>query len=421
MDMQNLSQTLGSLLEKLVREHRLARQAMIDEMERVFQAEGYRMHQSGPQRILILRLDEIGDNVLTSAFLRELRRHAPQAEIDLVVKSGVFPLMELCPYVDRVLPATGFPKEDVPQSNDVLRWTQDYCASMLWPVHYDLCFLPRWDVDIQFGTMLAFLSGARERIGFTEHLYPWKEQQQKGSDAFLTRRIMTPPSVVHEVEKSLYMLHAVGVEAESNHIELWLEQADHDVARHVLAQAGDGPKIAVCVATREPWKDYPPDLLAKALRSLLNTGATFFLLGGKGERDAAKAVMHRLPSGRAVNLAGKTSLREAAALISQADLYMGGDTGLTHVAAAAHRPIVEWSTYPADIPVSMLSFYARFYPWQTRAAILRPAHAVGACKNLIAGPWELSGCHAHDTSHCIRTIPTEAIVQVARQLLGAKR
>lgn len=418
--MQNLLQTLDGLIEQLVREHRLEMHAMVEEMERAFQAEGYRVHQAGPQRILVLRLDEIGDNVLTSAFLRELRRNAQQAEIDLVVKSSVFPLMELCPYVDRVLPATGFPKGDSPEVGSILHWARDYCASMFWPVHYDLCFLPRWDVDIQFMTMLSFLSGARERIGFTEHLYPWKEQQEHGSDVFLTRRIMTPPYVVHEVEKSLYMLHAIGVETESNHIEIWLEQADQEAAAQKLAQAGSGPKIAVCVATRELRKDYPPDQLAKVLQNLLDTGATFFLLGGKGEREAAKAVMHRLPPGRAVNLAGKTTLREAAALISQADLYMGGDTGLTHIAAAAHRPIVEWSCYPADLPVSTLGAYARFYPWQARAAVLRPAHAVGECKNLIAGPFELAGCHAHEASHCIRTIPPESIAQMARRLLGVR-
>ena len=231
---------------------------------------------------------------------------------------------------------------------------------------------------------------------------------------------MTPPYVVHEVEKSLYMLHAIGVETESNHIEIWLEQADQEAAAQKLAQAGSGPKIAVCVATRELRKDYPPDQLAKVLQNLLDTGATFFLLGGKGEREAAKAVMHRLPPGRAVNLAGKTTLREAAALISQADLYMGGDTGLTHIAAAAHRPIVEWSCYPADLPVSTLGAYARFYPWQARAAVLRPAHAVGECKNLIAGPFELAGCHAHEASHCIRTIPPESIAQMARRLLGVR-
>jgi len=55
------------------------------------------------RRVMMIRLDEIGDLVLMTPFLRELRRSLPQAWISLVVKPGCFNLMEQCPYVQEVL------------------------------------------------------------------------------------------------------------------------------------------------------------------------------------------------------------------------------------------------------------------------------------------------------------------------------
>ncbi len=58
----------------------------------------------GMRRVLVVRLDEIGDVVMTTPFLRELRRNLPQAWITLVVKPAVHNLVELCPYANLVMP-----------------------------------------------------------------------------------------------------------------------------------------------------------------------------------------------------------------------------------------------------------------------------------------------------------------------------
>src|SRR6516165_1230519 len=76
--------------------------------EPVFRLLGKRKNAKGLphvncRRILVVRLDEIGDVVLCSAFLRELRRNFPCATITLIVKPATRNLVELCPYVDEVL------------------------------------------------------------------------------------------------------------------------------------------------------------------------------------------------------------------------------------------------------------------------------------------------------------------------------
>src|SRR5262245_2097585 len=56
-----------------------------------------------PRRILVVKLDAIGDVVLLTPFLRELRRSFPHAKIALLVQKAIAPLVELCPYVDTVI------------------------------------------------------------------------------------------------------------------------------------------------------------------------------------------------------------------------------------------------------------------------------------------------------------------------------
>ena len=323
--------------------------------------------------------------------------------------------MELCPYVNRVLAAEGLPKDRI--VDEFLYWMGGVCEKTLWARHYDLCFVPRWDSDTSYAVLLSFLCGARKRIGFSEHVYPVKEELDRGEDAFLTHVVMTPPYLVHEVEKNLFLLKECGFHVESDAIELWLSQSDMDHAKHLLTIDIVGGYIAVAVGTREGRKTYPSERLAEALRLLLPIGLSFVLLGGPGEENDAAVVERQLPEERVLNLVGKIPLRVSAALVALSRLYLGGDTGLTHIAAAAKRPMVEWFCHAADIPVSTLSPLVRFSPWQAPAAIIRPARALDGCSNFTVGFAELAGCQSAHDAHCIKTIAPKSIADAARVML----
>ncbi len=202
-------------------------------MEPAFRSAGYRVE--GPRRrILVLRWDEIGDSVLTSAFLRELRQNFPQARIDLVVKPVAFGIMEHCPYVNHVWAVA----PEMVMSEAWGAWAGAFCRDLLWPVHYDVCFLPRWDVDLAFAPLIAYLSGARERIGFSEHVNPLKEARDRGFDGFLTQAVVTPPYLVHEVQKMSFLLRAAGLRVRSERLECWVTDKDVARARSFVAQTG---------------------------------------------------------------------------------------------------------------------------------------------------------------------------------------
>lgn len=416
--MKMLSEAFDELLAQVKKDGFLTFGSLRERMEPALQASGYRLPPQQTLKILVLRLDDIGDNVLSSPFLRELRLDFPQAEIDLMVKPSVLPIMELCPYVDHVLVAEGIP----PVMSDILpflTWMRKLCAEVLWERRYDACLMPRWDIDESMSVLLAYLCGAQERVGFSEHVYAWKESANQGNDTLLTRAIMTPPNVVHEVERNLYFLKAMGHKVRDDRVELWLSQTDTEAARRRLPHAAQDGCIAVAIGTREQRKVYPVEQLARALGSI-DTKLPFVLLGGKGEEAGARRIEKALSRGRVVNLVGRLPLRESAAIVSGAQLYMGGDTGLTHIAAAAKRPIVEWFEHPKDVPVSIVSLYARFFPWKANVAALRPEHALPGCEQLERGFAEITGCHSREKAHCIAAIPPKQIAGAAQTMLRMK-
>ena len=120
--------------------------------------------------ILVVRLDALGDVLLTSPFLRELRRNAPKAKITLVVQPLALNLVELCPYVDRILTFRG--NADHPGLFRLAWRFMAFCICHIWGRHWDIAINPRFDADSYGATFLLWLSRAGRRAGYSQHVTP---------------------------------------------------------------------------------------------------------------------------------------------------------------------------------------------------------------------------------------------------------
>src|SRR5262245_16529809 len=114
------------------------------------------------RKILVLRPDEIGDVVLTTAFLRELRHAAPQAHIDLIVKGACRELVEHCPYVDAVH-TFDFSSDNMRRLR--LCW-RAWClrSRRRVPTDFDLVLLPRRGPDYYDSVFLGHLLAGKGAI-----------------------------------------------------------------------------------------------------------------------------------------------------------------------------------------------------------------------------------------------------------------
>lgn len=387
---------------------------MMSETEREFKRAGYREEiPRGVENILIVRLDAIGDMILTLGFIREVRANFPQARITLIASPLNFPLVELCPYVNEVLTfdqnkfGGNFP--------DVLENFVVFCRENLWQKHFSIAFSPQWGSWNLPALLLCWLSGARERIGFGTN--PYKSYfgdlspKETAKDNFLlTKNIVTPQNIIADIEKDFYLLKASGFEIFQDNVELFYGAEDFYRARELLKDIPPScKKIILGIGAGSANRKYPVEKYLVALRELAKKDLVFVIVGGKSELDDANFIEKNLPRGKVLNLVGKTTLRQSEAIIGLSDFYVGNDTGVMHMAAAEKIPVLAIYREAQDkenILPGAFSEFGRYPPWQTKAVILRPDHQLEDCarRGVIYG-W----CHS-DESHCITQIEPQEIV-----------
>ena len=119
--------------------------------------------------------------------------------------------------------------------------------------------------------------------------------------------------------------------------------ADHEAGRQCAERLGvdtDTPLLALCPgAEYGPAKRWPARHFARLARGYHERGWQVLLLGGPRDREVAHAI-HELAQDACTDLTGRTTLLEAVDLMARADAVVSNDSGLMHVAASLHKPLV---------------------------------------------------------------------------------
>lgn len=362
---------------------------------------------SGSQRILVCRVDEIGDVVLTTPFLRELRRNAPQAHITLVVKPAVASLVETSPYIDRVLTYNWLHRRVFIRPDRYARILQ-FWSQHLRQSSFDLALLPRRDHDYYSAKLLAFLSGARWRVG-SEPTGPTEPILTRGGGPLLTHvvRDRTPR---HEVVSALNILRAMGGRVEMAQLELQLIPEDQRAVDEVLRRTHvTAPLIALSIGAGASRRKWPLDRFQALVKWIQqDIPATVVVIGGPADAVDGARLADSFERG-VVNLAGCFTLRQTAALLSRCRMFVGNDSGPMHLAVAAGTPVVEVTCHPTTGPLDHANSPARFGPWEVPAKVVRPRDHRWPC-------WH--GCLAR-WPHCILGVSVSEVQAALAELWTA--
>lgn len=236
----------------------------------------------------------------------------------------------------------------------------------------------------------AWVSGARERVGLGS---------KEGSGIFMTRVIAKPTGETRIGAEYRHLAAMFGIATDPFAMHVALSEADREFAGRFIADHGLEPGYAViCPFTTRPqkhWFDASWVTLATRLRDEL--GLKVVMLGGPGDRTAANAIARTATF--VVDATGRTTLREAAALIERARLLVGVDTGLMHMGTAFAIPTIALfgSTRPYLITDS------------DKTVVLYKALPCSPChRNPTCG-----GAYT-----CMREIVPEEVLATARQLLA---
>ncbi|MBI2902071.1 MAG: glycosyltransferase family 9 protein [Candidatus Methylomirabilis oxyfera] len=352
------------------------------------------------KRALVVRPDEIGDVVMTTPFLRELRRLFPEAWITLVVKPAVFNLVERCPYVNEVLT---YDWSVSPYCGPLQRhWRALRLARRhFWRRRFDLAIVPRWDADDHHATFVAYFSGAPWRLGYSENVIDRKRRLNAGLDRLFTH-VLDENSLKHEVQHNLDVVRFLGGTVQEDRLELWMSPDDEAFAEQVLRSHGirhGDPLIAFSPGARHPKRMW---LLANFAEVGIwlkrKYHAHIVIVGEQGEESLGQELQQQI-GGAVINVVGQTTLRQAGALLKRCHLFVGNDAGPMHLAAASGVPVVEISCHPLAGSPTHQNSPRRFGPWSVPHHTLQPEKALSSCSQ---------ACDAGQ-AHCILRITVEQV------------
>jgi ADP-heptose:LPS heptosyltransferase len=156
------------------------------------------------------------------------------------------------------------------------------------------------------------------------------------------------PEDAHEIHRSLRALERLGITPCGEHLEFPLLECDREAGRLLREQAGLTPGGYVCLHPgSRSARRWPVEQLAAVGDALAETGLRVVITGTEAEHGLARELAGRLRA-RAVNLAGRTDLGGAAALLCGARLLVCNNTGVSHLAAALRVRSVVLIDTPAE-------------------------------------------------------------------------
>lgn len=362
------------------------------------------------RKVLVLRLDEIGDVVLTTSFLREVRNSYPKAKITLIVKPQVYNLVELCPYVDEIL--------IFKRSEGKFKFFHNiyeaykFAKTYLRGENFDLALLPRWDADYYYASFIAFFSQAKERIAFSENVTEYKSENNKGYDKLFTK-VFDYRKPCHEVEKNLYLLKQLGGTITDDSLELWNDTDDEKYIDSLLKNYEKEYLIALVVSASSNKREWLPEKFSALMTMLVkdNKNVRFVLLGDKINTEKIKnKIVNNFLASYVIDCVGKTTLRQTYTILKRCKFFIGLDTGPMHIAAVTKVNGIVLSCHPQNGDKQHGNAPERFGPWKSNLKVIRPLNGLEDCKN---------GCRKN-YAHCINQITVEQVFGEYKQLREEK-
>jgi len=263
-------------------------------------------------KILFIQTAFLGDVILATAAIAEAKRIFPNASIDVLVKKGNESLLQNNPSIHNIYI---FNKSNKKLS-EIFRLTNIFRAN-----RYDIVFNFH-----RFGSsgIITLLSGAKKKYGFKKNPFSWsytkKFEHNIGNGQ-------------HEVERNLQLLQEFGA-ATTAQPELYPSQENYEKVKPYKTQT------YYCIAPASVWftKQLPEHKWIELIQ-ILGTKHCIYLLGAPNDVELCERLQINSKQNNIINLAGKLSLLESAALMKDAKRNYVNDSGPLHIASAMNAPV----------------------------------------------------------------------------------
>ncbi len=277
-----------------------------------------------PSRVCLIKPSSLGDIVHALPVLTAIRSAWPDAHLAWVVNKGLRGLLDGHPHLDEVIPfdraAVGFSPRGLATFAGFARSLRDR--------EFDLA------IDLQgllrSGLMTA-ATGARFRVGLVE--------AREGAGRFYSHRIAADAGAIHAVDKLMRLVAAFGIEANPRFLPA-ISNDDHAWAARSLL-ACPGRRLVLNVGARWLTKRWPRSRFAEVARmAVADRGVSLIAVGAREDRPLVDELTSALGAIPILDLSGRTTLAQLAAVMAASDCVVSNDTGPLHLAAATGVRVV---------------------------------------------------------------------------------
>ena len=370
-------------------------------------------------RILVIKLRHIGDVLLTVPVFRALRENFPDARITALVNSGTEGVIEGNPSIDEILTFNRGIKR-LPYIDRRLKEI-DFLNSIR-KKDFDMT------VDLTGGdraSIISFISGARYRLG-------WSSKKGFIGKKYLYTSTCKPQKEKHMVIQNLDIVGQLGIETRDFSIDFHIPDVDMAYAGKILRGndiSEKRPIVHIHPTSRWLFKCWKDEYTAEIIKWLLKKKVSVVVTSSPDKKEMDKArnilslasslITHHSP--RLLDLCGKTTLKQLAAVSSASTLFFGVDSAPMHIAAAVGTPVV--ALFGPSGPT-------HWGPWDNRKAKHMARHSESidppsAKKGLMTSgshtviqrgwgcvPCGRDGCGGSKKSKCLEDITPEEIKDV---------
>ncbi len=345
------------------------------------------------KNILCIRLDTIGDVIMTTPAMRALKTSQPDRRITLMTSSAGATIAPLIPELDNLIVYNSpWLKATAPRINsepeyamiEQLRQAQ-FDAAVIFTV-YSQNPLP--------SAFICYMAGIPLRLAHC-HENPYQ---------LLTDWVKDPEPeqfTRHEVQRQLDLVASVGCEIADNRMRLQVPALARQRVQSLLQEFGidqTRPWLVIHPGATAPSRRYPPEHFAIVARNLVRDARLQIIFTGTAsEQELVESIRQEMDT-PSYSFVDRLNLSEMAALLEMVPLLISNNTGPVHIAAAVGTPVVD--LYALTNP--------QHTPWAVPNRVLFHDVPCRICYKSICP----EGHH-----HCLRLVEPEIVVQAALELL----
>ncbi len=293
-----------------------------------------------PKKILVIRSGAIGDVIMTTPLLKSLRKHYPSAEIIYLVGDWSKKIIAGNKNLDRIIsfPDSVIYQKDIKGTLNLIR--------QLRKEKIDLAFI----LDKSYHwSVLAYLSNIKRRIGFNR-------TGPNGDEGFANNLNINFDGSKNELDYYLDLAKIVGikVQTEDEKTEIFLSEKDELFAQEFAEKNKLSPKTIGLVpgGAKNPGQEldlkrWPVEHFITLIKLLLKNqpNSNLILFGGPGDKEVSERIHSALQEQKIntkniIDIIGKTSLHETAALMRKCQIIVTPDSGPLHIAATGQAKVV---------------------------------------------------------------------------------